>query len=1201
MSADVGSLLGRFEIVRPLGEGAYGLVYEATDSERGTTVALKVLNAKDPAALYRFKQEFRALADVVHPNLVALHELAADRDTWFLTMELVRGVDFLSWVRPGGALDPTRLRSGLRQLADGLDALHGAGRLHRDVKPGHVMVTGRGTVKLLDFGLVADLGDEGAHETREVYGTPAYMPPEQARGDAVTPAADWYSVGVMLYEALTTRLPFDGAPLDILMRKQKEAPPPPSAWGETVPDDLEELCVRLLEPEVDRRARVDDVKRVARGSETRARRAHKPAAAAEELVGRDTHLAELHAAFDATDSAQPSLTHVVGQSGSGKSALLKRFMVELEERRPDAIVLSGRCYESDGAPYKALDTVVDSLSRHLSALPAEEAALVLPRDVQTLARLFPVLRQVEVVRKVQGRGARVKDESELRRRAFRALRELFARLCEQRPVLVCIDDLQWGDLDSVLLLEELMRPPDAPQLCVVASYRRDDDDKNAVLRRLKEAAGRLEATVRTRRVEVADLSDDEAETLARSLVGAGGDALSERIASESRGNPLFLIELVEHVARSDAPSAEHVDLEAAILSRAAGLEPGAQRLLEVVALCGRPVDRVVAMECAGVDDESAVAALTTQRLLKQRGTGLDDSLETYHDRVRHIVAEALDEDRRQKVHGRLAAALDAAGAHDPEAVADHYARAGEDDRAFELAQVAAERAVVSLAFARAARVLRFALELRPDAEEAPMLQRALGDALKNTGRAVESAEAYLAAAEAAAGLEALELTRAAAEQLLLCGHRDRGLALLTEVLTALGVDVPKSMVGTVRGFFALRPRVRWRELTLKANDGRALSDEERARMDACWTAATGLVWTDGALAVYFNTRHYALALKSGDRYRVARSMATEALLTSGWRGHKARKRTERVLARSEQLTEQSGHAHARGMLAIARGMTAWHEGRWRECIERVDDAARTLRDECTGAWSEIDSTHVYALTCLYWLGDWAEVRRRWPALLASARQRGNLFAESNARLWGTALSALADGDGDEALAQVDTALAPFPAERFSDQRWYALWRRLEVDLCQGEPGRAMERVRAEWKVIEDNQLLRLAALRALFWQLRLRVAVAASDDVEVRRCRAQLTRERMPWVRALVAAADAITALKRDGDAGLSQLENAETLLTDAELGLHAACARRARGGILGGDEGAALIAEALEHMRASGVGDPDAVQRVLLPGLAAP
>ena len=172
----VGSMLleGRFTITGLMGEGGMGIVYEAHDAERGEPVAIKTLLRVSPAEIYRLKAEFRALAGVVHPNLVRLHELFVNDGHWYFSMERLEGTPFQGHVRPGGVLDEARLRAALPQLRDAVLAIHAAGKLHRDLKPSNVLVTGEGRVVVLDFGLVAAAKDGGI-EPRE--SAPAPKPP----------------------------------------------------------------------------------------------------------------------------------------------------------------------------------------------------------------------------------------------------------------------------------------------------------------------------------------------------------------------------------------------------------------------------------------------------------------------------------------------------------------------------------------------------------------------------------------------------------------------------------------------------------------------------------------------------------------------------------------------------------------------------------------------------------------------------------------------------------------------------------------------------------------------------------------------------------------------------------------------------------------------------------------------------------------
>src|SRR5262245_50104793 len=232
----------RYQVVKLLGHGGMGTVYEAIDHERRTRVALKTMQTVDAHRLVRFKREFRALQGLEHPNLVQLFDLVVDDGRWFFTMELTPGTSFVTYVRGshiaplpdpdptdvdapevrparGGPYDEARLRAALAQLVDGVAYLHAAGKVHRDLKPSNVLVMRTGRVVILDFGLVAEAGAERNPESG-IAGTAAYMAPEQAQGMAVGPAADWFALGVMLFEALTGTRPFYGTLLEVLQAKE---------------------------------------------------------------------------------------------------------------------------------------------------------------------------------------------------------------------------------------------------------------------------------------------------------------------------------------------------------------------------------------------------------------------------------------------------------------------------------------------------------------------------------------------------------------------------------------------------------------------------------------------------------------------------------------------------------------------------------------------------------------------------------------------------------------------------------------------------------------------------------------------------------------------------------------------------------------------------------------------------------------------
>ncbi len=768
-----------------------GVVYEAYDTDRRSTVALKTLRRFDPDALARFKREFRTLQGLAHPNLVVLDELFFESDQWFFTMELLDGVDFVSHVRqspprspdattlrgPGdeydaeaaavmrGAetafFDEGKLRDALRQLLEGLAALHTVDKVHRDIKPSNVLVTRAGRVVVLDFGLVTEAAADHRSTGHVVVGTPAYMAPEQAASRDVGPAADLYAVGVMLYELLTGRLPIDGAQLQILLAKQTREPVPAASIAPGVPDDLDALCTKLLRfdpalrPSAGEALRALSLTKRARGRSATTVRSTSDAPT---FVGRDAELARLRAAFDETRGGAPAAALVCGESGIGKSYAVRRFTAQLLVDHPDVMLLEGRCYERETVPYKTLDGIADALSRRLSRLPEDEVAALLPTRCALLAQAFPVMLHVPQVAREHAAMAPNFDPHELRKRAFEALRELFVRLATRRATVIVIDDLQWADDDGLRALAEILRPPDAPPLLLLGTVRTNPGRADAGL-------DRVLATIpgETQVVELESLGPKDARDLAVALLRKGDVASSdpEAIATEAGGHPLFIEELARHVglggvATEDGPTPHRgqplrVKLDDAIWSRVVHLEPAAREVAELVAVAGKPVPQEIVAAAARIEPGEftrRAGALRVGNLVRTGGARWADAIEPYHDRVREAVLGQLEAPRRRALHEALAIAFEALVARRSGDARDPLARSGNGSRAAKYATAAGDEASKAFAFDRAAQWYEQALTLSPEGPPQE-LRIKLADALASAGRGALAAKHFEIAAAGA--------------------------------------------------------------------------------------------------------------------------------------------------------------------------------------------------------------------------------------------------------------------------------------------------------------------------------------------------------------------------------------------------------------------------------------------------------------------
>jgi serine/threonine protein kinase/tetratricopeptide (TPR) repeat protein len=756
-----------FTVRRRLGAGSFGVVYEALDHERGQTVALKVLNHLEPATLYDFKREFRALTNVRHRHLVQLYELHAHERHWFFSMELVEGCSLSELLaRERGTVEGQEsaslsqsylalVRQVFTQLCHGVMVLHREGLLHRDLKPSNVQISHDGTVKLLDFGLI--LEQRGHTREGRIVGTPLYMSPEQALGTKkLTPASDWYSVGVMLFEALVGRAPFTATSRRALSHaKQFRVPAPPSQLVDGLPAELDQLCVGLLRRDPAERPGAEAIFQALAAPATPGEsstpaawpRAQRPAV----FVGRQRELASLQQALEEIQSTEgPIVCLVSGISGVGKSTLLDHFVASLED--DNVLVLRGASYHQESVPYKAWDMVVDMLSQYLSQLSLRCQDLLTPRYAGALKRIFPVLGQVEAIRRASDPPAGL-DAREVRRRGFNAFRELMARLSDQHRLIVHLEDLQWSDIDSVELLLHLLGGEDTPRFLLLGSFRSDERESSPALRALLEQ--QAEPTFRPRLLPLEPLSPEEATSLASQLLGqtASLDRL-EGIVRESGGNPIFVSEL-SHAATAFDAVAGAVDLDTIVLRRISELSGGARGLMEAVTVAGAPIRADQAAKAVGLKTgHDNVRELLGQHLLRIRSTPAGQQIETYHARIRDSHLRDLPEPRKVTLHAALARTLEQDETVDPERLAGHLFAAGDEERGWHFIRRAADDAVDTLAFARAARLCRKLLdESGPDEDEARRLQCALASALANTGRYDEAVRYFDAGLRHAQGAQ----------------------------------------------------------------------------------------------------------------------------------------------------------------------------------------------------------------------------------------------------------------------------------------------------------------------------------------------------------------------------------------------------------------------------------------------------------------
>ncbi len=989
-------------------------------------------------------------------------------------------------------------------------------------------------------------------------------------------------------------------------------PRPPRDCVDGVPADLDALCCDLLRRNpVDRPTGAQILRRLG-GRAERARTPAPPSPGLEHvpLVGRETHQRDLRLAFEDSKSGRSVTMLVHGASGMGKSALVEQFLDGLVAGG-EAVTLRGRAYERESVPYKAFDSIVDALSRYLMRLSDDEGTVTMPADVWALARLFPVLRRVAPIAATLEPAAA--DPQYVRRHAFTALRALLAELARHRPLVVWIDDVQWGDGDSVSLLFEMVRPPLAPPLLLVMTYRDEEATSSPFV---LEMRARWPVPAEVRDLAVGPLAADDSRSLARTLLQAHGTApldVADAIARESGGSAFLIEELVRSVLarrERDGSDAIHaglgsVTLENMVSERLSLLEPQARRLVEVVAVGGRPLEVTLAGDAGGIYErvEDVIAALRTRGFVRTGFRLGRETVEMSHDGIRETLLAQLPAGVLREHHSRLARVFESATVADAEAIALHLFGAGEAKRAGAYAEQAADQAAAKLAFDQAIRLYKRTIETLGDSPaELRRIRTRLAEVLEGAGRGAEAASEYLLASEGAPAFDRMELRRRAAEQLIASGHIDDGIRMMRGVYEAVGLHMPRTTLGALFRLLVYRVWFWVGGWKFKERDAEEISPMDRAQIDACHSVSVSMVFIDAIFALYTAALHLHLALRKGDRFRVLRALSMHSVGIASRGGPESTK--ELALAEAVRaLAKRTNEPDAWTYVDVIRALCIFLHGRWKELIDLEADLLVALPHNRGGWRNQVRTTAIWGLVLT---GAVAQVRRSISALIEDAESRGDVATSVNLRVGYTNLVWLADDDVEEARHHIRTAVGLWSHSKYFLQNYRVLLAEANLEMYAGNGALAYDLVVGRWGQIRRSLMLAVQYIRADAYYLRARTALASADSAErpaarlaeADRYARKLERQKMPWIDLLAQSVRAGLQLGRGDRVGaIGHLRAAIARSDEVGMALHGAAAKYQLGRLLGDAEGRRLVEGAEDWMLAQDIRVPARMAGVLIPG----
>ena len=726
------TLLNRYRLDAEIGHGGMGIVYRAHDTLLNRPVAVKVVSntALGTEGRARLLREARAAAQLSHINIMTVFDAGedAERGLPFVVMELLEGQS----LKHAAPTSIEQTNAIVKQICAALDHAHAHGIIHRDLKPDNVMVLpsptqGEGSgvrVKLMDFGLAFSPSLSRLTQDNVLVGTVAYLAPEVIEGQPASVASDLYALGVLWYELLADRLPFDGGNLSTVLAQHLYAPAvPASTYNPLIPPALDLLILRLLAKQPEQRpTSASEVQETL--ERLNASSASIPIGIAlldrlarGRLVGREEELAEANEVWRQACAGEGQVLLISGEPGIGKTRLAHELMAQA--RLNGATVLLGECYAEGGAPYAPLAQVIQAaLASNFSPLgrggrlplPAGEGRGEDEIPASILADLIVVAPALRATFPDVPPNLPLEALAE-QQRIFDNVTVFFAIRAARAPLLLVIDDAHWADRATLALLRQLARRSRDRRLLIVLTYREVELNEARPLHDLLLDLNRERLETR---LKLARLDKDQTRTLLATLFQE--DITAEFLTGiyrETEGNPFFVEEICKALidsgklyresGRWKRPGMAELGLpqsvRLAIEARVSKLPEAAQETLRLAAVLGREFEFDVLQAMSDLGEDALIEALEgAQRaqLITEVPRTARETFAFAHGLIPATLCEDLSGLRRRRLHRRAAQALEHVHPDRLDELAtvlgQHYAEAGENEKAIEYLLKAGDQA-----------------------------------------------------------------------------------------------------------------------------------------------------------------------------------------------------------------------------------------------------------------------------------------------------------------------------------------------------------------------------------------------------------------------------------------------------------------------------------------------------------------------------
>lgn len=651
-------------MIDKISEGGMGKVWRVYDTVEKREVALKQVYKKKNSATFisqkevslRFKQEFRTMVKLKHPNTVDVFDYGVlENGDEYLTMEIVPGQELRDILKER-QLDFAEIYRILIHTCQVLNFIHSRLLVHRDIKPANIRITPEGNIKLMDFGLMDQMG---LPSRGEITGTVLYLPPEVAKGGVIDARSDLYSLGVMAYELVTGRPPFVGEKaLEIISQHIQASPIPPRQIREDTPQVLEDIMLRLLAKDQDDRYQttaelIYDLVQVSGEKiaiETFEQR--KSYLNCSELIGREREMQKLKDAFTLTRQGKGQGIFIAAPAGVGKTRLIQEF--KLKVQLAEIPFMQGECFQQGMTSYQPLADAFKPL------LPLTKKD-ILDKYGSVLVKLIPELS------KEGYQPAPKLDEVGEKVRLFEQVAGWLKEVSKVTHIVICIENLHWSDFGTLELLNACIRELQDYPIMIVGTFRDDEVEPTSIIFQTVEEEI-------TQLLKLSTLNQDNVQSLIKGMLGRIEltEDFTDCIYTATGGNAFFVSEVMRVLIEEEQLQLERgrwilpVDMstlelptsvESTILRRLKLFSLETLNLARIAAVAGRSLDLSLLKALSRLEDEKLFEAL--DELIERQFMKTEDRRYIFaHDCVHETLYNQLEEEKRKELHEKAGTILE---------------------------------------------------------------------------------------------------------------------------------------------------------------------------------------------------------------------------------------------------------------------------------------------------------------------------------------------------------------------------------------------------------------------------------------------------------------------------------------------------------------------------------------------------------------